>query len=392
MPSEPRLPLSIPHLAGNEWAYVKECLDTGWVSSVGSFVTRFEQATAAYTGIAHAVAVINGTAALHTALLVAGVRPGDEVIVPALTFVATVNAVRYCGAEPVFMDADPGTWQMDVAKLRRFLATRCEVRDGACVNRTTGRRVRAVMPVHLLGLACEIDTIVTLAREHGLLVVEDATEGMGVRYRGRHVGTFGDVGAISFNGNKIITTGGGGMLVTADAERARHARYLTTQAKDDELEYFHNEIGYNYRLTNVLSALGLAQLEQLDGFVAERRAVAARYTAAFSGRADVTPMPLPEHVEPTYWLYTMLLKPGTSLDSRRAVIRALHARGIEARPLWYPVPMLPPYRDAEAFEVEHALDLHARAVSLPSSAGLSMEDVDRCVAAVDEAVAGGGAC
>jgi perosamine synthetase len=392
MPSEPRLPLSIPHLAGNEWTYVKECLDTGWVSSVGPFVTRFEGAVAAYAGVPHAVAIINGTAALHVALLVAGVRPGDEVLVPALTFVATVNAVRYCGAEPVFMDADPGTWQMDVAKLRRFLATACDVRDGACVNRATGRRVRAVMPVHLLGLACEIDTIVEIARAHALQVVEDATEGMGVRYRGRHVGTFGDVGAFSFNGNKIVTTGGGGMLVTADAAQARYARYLTTQAKDDELEYFHNEIGYNYRLTNVLSALGLAQIEQLDAFVETRRAIAARYHAAFSGRSGVVPMPLPPHVDATYWLYTMLLKPGTSLDSRRAVIRALHAQGIEARPLWYPVPLLPPYRNAESFEVEHAIDLHARAVSLPSSAGMSMADVDRCIAAVNAAVAAGGAC
>ena len=382
------LPLSVPRLAGNEWTYVKECLDTGWVSSAGPFVDRFEDVVRAYVGSPHAVAVVNGTAGLHAALRVVGVEAGDEVIAPSLTFIATANAISYCGASPVFMDADPSTWQMDVGKVARFLRTECETRSGACWNRRTGRRVRAILPVHLLGLACEIDRVVALAREHGLAVVEDATEGLGVRDRGRHVGTFGDAGVFSFNGNKIITTGGGGVIVTADPERARYARYLTTQAKDDELEYFHEEIGYNYRLTNLQAALGVAQVEQLDGFIAERRAVAAMYHAAFAGRDDVIPMPIaPGHVEATYWLYTILLPKGTTIDRRRAVIRALHARGIGARPLWHPIPALPPYKSCQAFEVEHALDLHARAISLPSSAGMTPEDVRRCIAAVAAAAA-----
>jgi perosamine synthetase len=338
--SEP-VPLSVPELRGNEWKYVKECLDSGWVSSAGSFVDRFERELAGRVGAGHAVATVNGTAALHVALRAVGVRPDDEVLVADLTFVAPVNAVRYCGAHPVFMDADPRTWQMDIDKVRRFLEGECVMRAGACVNRRTGRPVRAVLPVHLLGLVGPIDELAALARRHGLKLVEDASEALGVRYRGRHVGTFGDTGIFSFNGNKIVTTGGGGLLVTDDATTARYARYLTTQAKDDAVEGIHHEVGYNYRLTNIQAALGVAQLEQLGAFVARKRAIATTYADELREVTDITLMPALPAAEPNYWLYTILLGEATTLAERQAVVRALNGRGIGVRPLFTPSTIFP---------------------------------------------------
>jgi perosamine synthetase len=386
MAREGFIPLSAPEIRGNEWKYVKECLDTGWVSSAGAFVTRFEQEVAAYVGAAHAVATVNGTAALHMAVKIAGVEPDDEVLVSDLTFVAPVNAIRYCQAHPVLVDADPGTWQMDVDKAARFLALECEVRGDACYNRGTGRRVQAILPVHILGLACEIDRIVALARRYHLRVVEDAAEGMGVRYHGRHVGTFGDVAALSFNGNKIITTGGGGMVVTGSAALAARARYLTTQAKDDEVEYIHHDVGFNYRLTNLQAAVGLAQLEQLDAFVARKRVIARTYERLLGGHDGLTLMPRPANVEPTSWLYTVLLPSGTTVATRKAVVNRLGARGIEARPLWHPVHGLAPYRGCQALEIACSPELYARAVSLPSSVGVTEAELERCGAALREVV------
>lgn len=384
------LPLAVPELRGNEWKYLKECLDTGWVSSVGPFVERFEREVAAYVGTSHAVAIVSGTAALHTALRVAGVQPDDEVLVSDLTFIAPVNAIRYVQAHPVFVDADPKTWQMDVEKVERFLSEECELRPAqsetalACRNKRTGRRVRAILPVHILGLACEMDRIVELARRYDLRVVEDAAEGMGVPYRRRHVGTWGHVGVLSFNGNKIITAGGGGMLVTDDRGVADYARYLTTQAKDDGLEYIHKEVGYNYRLTNLQAALGVAQLEQLDRFIERKRAIARGYDAAFRGVEGITVMPTPPETEPTYWLYTILLKEGTTVRERQAWIARLHEQGIGARPLWHPIHDLPPYQGCQSVEITCAPHLYARAVSLPSSVGLSDAEVQRCASIVKE--------
>ena len=380
------VPLSEPVLAGNEWAYVKECLDTGWVSSVGSFVERFERELAGYVGATHAVAVVNGTSAIHTALLVAGVEPDDEVMVSNLTFVAPANAIRYANAHPIFMDADPDTWQMDAAKVERFLATECERRDGGCINRGTGRRVRAMVPVHILGLACEIDRITAVAKEHGIRVVEDATEALGVRYDGRQLGTFGDIGTFSFNGNKIITTGGGGMVVTDNAEYARQARYLTTQAKDDPIEYVHHTIGYNYRLTNVQAAIGVAQLEQLDGFIARKRSIAAQYDAALAALPGVTPMPRIARSVTNHWLYTTLLGPQTTLEARKAAVGSLNSAGIGARPLWHTIHDLPPFAGCQAFEIEHSVRLYQRAISLPSGAGVTDEDVARSIEALKNAL------
>lgn len=380
------IPLSVPEIRGNEWKYVKECLDTGWVSSVGPFVERFEREMAAYVGANYAVALINGTAALHVALKVVGLQADEEVIVSNLTFIAPVNAVRYCQAHPVLMDADPKAWQMDIDKVARFLAEECRMEGTACTNKRTGRRVRAILPVHILGLACEVDRIVDLARQYDLQVVEDAAEAMGVRFRGRHVGTFGDVGVLSFNGNKIITTGGGGMLVTNNSRHAEYARYLTTQAKDDALEYVHNEVGYNYRLTNIQAALGVAQLEKIEEFVSRKRTIAQAYQRALHDLPAITLMPTPLHTEPTYWLYSVLLSEETTLMERKAVIHCLRDMGVGVRPFWHTVHDLPPYRSAQAYQIEHSVRIYERGVSLPSSVGLAAQDQQKCIEVLKTAI------
>lgn len=375
------LPLSEPSLEGNEALYVRQCVESGWISSVGPFVDRFEKAFAENCGAPHAVAVVNGTAAVHVALLAVGVKPGDAVLTSALSFVAPANAIRYCGAEPVFLDVDPKTWQLDDVRLERFLERECVRRRGATVDRRSGRVIRAIVPVHILGSAARVDRIVAIARRWGIKVVEDACEAVGTRYRGKAPGTFGDAGAFSFNGNKIVTCGGGGMVVTSDEKLARRVRYLTTQAKDDPVEYFHKEIGYNYRLTSLPAALGLAQLERLGALTAARRALAAAYDAEFAGTA-VTPMPRPEGVEQTYWLYTALLPPRTTVARRRRVIKALNEQGIGSRPLWHTLNDLPPFAKCRADKITAAAELYRRAVSLPSSPGQTPDDARRCARAL----------
>ena len=276
------IPNAVPHLAGNEWKYVKECLDTNWVSSAGAFVDRFEREVARYVGVPHAVATVNGTAALHVALLAAGVTAGDEVVMPAFTFVATANAVAYCGAHPVFLDSEETSWGLDPARVAEFLDGECEVTAGRVTDRRTGRVVRALLPVHLYGHPCDLDPLLALARRYPLAVVEDSAEALGARYRGRPVGADGLAGCVSFNGNKIITTGAGGMVLSRDEAMAARVRRLTTQARGDALEFIHDEIGFNYRLSNLHAALGVAQLEQLDLFVEDKRRTAAFYQQAFA--------------------------------------------------------------------------------------------------------------
>lgn len=373
------IPLSEPCIGGNAAAYIQECISTNWVSSVGAFVDRFERMTADYVGVPHAVAAVNGTAALHIALLVAGIKPGDAVIVPALTFIAPVNAVRYAGAEPVFMDAEPEHFQMDVAKLARFLREECDRSGGAVVHRATGRPVRAVIPVHVLGHPVDMDPLMDLAREHGLIVIEDATESLGSTYKGRMTGSIGAIGCFSYNGNKIITTGGGGMLVTARDDWAKRAKYLTTQAKDDPLEYVHNAVGYNYRLTNLLAALGCAQMEQLVDFLARKHTIARRYDAALG---DLPGLRLPRAAEwasPNDWLYTVLIDETVAPLDSRTLMRALQAEDIQSRPLWHPIHTLPPYADCPAYQVEAAGLLYRRALSIPCSVGLAEADQERVI-------------
>ena len=375
------IPLCVPHISGNEWKYIKECLDTNWVSSGGSFVDRLEESLAKYIGAGHAVATVNGTAALHIALLVAGVQPEDEVLVPTLSFIAPANTVRYVGAWPVFMDCDPIYWQLDPEKLRRFLEQECRWRNGRLVNKSTQRRVKAILPIHILGHPCDMDPIIDLAREFDLVTIEDATESLGARYKGRPAGHLGDIACFSFNGNKIITTGGGGMIVTDNREWADRARYLTTQAKDDPVEYIHNEIGFNYRLTNIQAAMGVAQMEQLESFIEKKRTIAGAYREGLCDLEGITLMEAQPEIEATYWLYTVLLQQKATVDERKGVIARLSQDGIGARPLWHPIHGLPPYAHCQAFQIEESDRIYRRGVNLPSSVGLEAVDQQKCIAA-----------
>jgi len=377
--AEGQVPLCVPEIRGNEWNYIKECLDTNWVSSAGSYGTRFEKMLADYVGANHAIVTVNGTSALHIALLVAGIEPDDEVIISSLSFVAPANAIRYAGAWPVFMDAEPKYWQMDPEKLESFLTQECRWQDGHLFNKLSGRRLKAILPVHILGHSCDMDPIIDLARKFGLTIIEDATESLGAGYKGNNVGSMGDVACFSFNGNKLITTGGGGMIVTNNQEWAERALYLTTQAKDDPIEYVHNEIGYNYRLSNIQSAMGVAQMELLDELVSAKRAIARRYHEGLQGVEGLTLMPTQPETTPVYWLYTVLLAPNTTLEVRKDVVRTLNAQGIGSRPLWHPIHGLPPYAECQSYLMETSMDLYHRAINLPSSAGLTEVDQQRSI-------------
>ena len=372
----------MPEIRGNEWRYVKECLDTAWVSSVGAYVDRFEQMVAKKAGTKYGVATVNGTAALHIALLVAGVQPDDEVIVSTLTFIAPVNAIRYVGAWPVFIDADPDYWQMDPARVKDFIENGCDWKDGRLVNRRTGRRVSAILPVHILGHPVDMDPIVELARKFDLKVIEDATEGLGAQYKGRPLGQLGDTGCFSFNGNKIITTGGGGMLVTNRSEWAERARYLTTQAKDDPIEYIHGEVGYNYRLTNLQAAIGCAQMEQMDSYFRAKRKIATRYATALSQVPGVVAMPQAPWATSSFWMYTILIRPDQfGMNSRRLLLE-LGNREIQSRPLWQPIHQSPAHAGSGNGPLLIAETLSEQALSLPCSVGLSKVEQDRVVSAL----------
>lgn len=385
MPSETlaRIPLSVPEIGGNEWKYVKECLDTGWVSSAGPFVDRFEREFAEKLGTSHAVACASGTAALHVALLCAGVGPGDLVVTSSLTFIATVNSIVYCGAEPVLLDADPRSWQMDVTLLRDYLTRKCGRRQGGLFELDSGRRVAAIVPVHILGCPVDMDPLMETAREFGVPVVEDATESLGATYKGCNVGTHGLSSCFSFNGNKLLTTGGGGMIATDDPAVAARAKHLTTQAKEDEVEFIHDEVGFNYRLPNVAAAIGVAQLERLDEFVARKRQIADRYSQELLGR-DILTLAPPEGADPAWWLYTIRLAGRSS----RPLMRKLSENGIQSRPLWQPMHRSPAHPAAHKFACPVVDMLNTECLSLPCSSGLTDEEQGRVIAAVKSALEG----
>ncbi len=381
LPAGGVIPLCVPEIRGREWEYVKDCLDTGWVSSVGSYVERFESGVAARAGQGHGVAVVNGTAALHMALKLAGVGPGDEVVMPSLTFIAPANAVHYLGAHPVFADAEPDYWQMDVEQVRGFLADKCEVENGVLRNRSTGRRVAALLPVHILGHPVEMGALMELSERFGLPVVEDATESLGGTWRGRPLGGIGHFGCFSFNGNKILTTGGGGVLVARDKQAAVRARYFTTQAKDDPVEYRHEEVGYNYRLTNLQAAMGCGQLENLEAYVEAKRRIAQRYAAAFEGRPGLCFMREASWAHSAFWMSTVRVDPGFGGGSRN-LMHQLGMRGIQTRPLWQPLHLSGAHRGAFHLGCSVAEGLWRDALSIPCSVGLTEEDQERVITEV----------
>jgi aminotransferase in exopolysaccharide biosynthesis len=366
-----RIALSEPQLSGNAKRYLDECIETNFVSSVGPFVERFETEFASYVGAKFAIACSTGTAALHVAFRLIGLQPGDEVLVPTLTFIASVNPIAYERATPVFVDSETESWNLDP----RIVVDYIEAAARA------GRRLpRAIEVVHLLGHPAQLEAIVEVCAKYDIAVIEDAAEALGATYRGgrydgKHVGTIGRIGCYSFNGNKIITTGGGGMLTTDDPELARRAKHLTTQARLPGLAYHHDEIGYNYRLTNLAAALGVAQLEQLPAFLAKKLQIAARYDAAFADRVDVRIPPRAAWASPTCWLYSPSV--GAARD---AWISRLVAESIEARPIWTPVHTMPMYRDAPRLGGAVAEKLAAEALSLPCSVGLTDAQQDRVLA------------
>ena len=373
------IPLCAPSIRGNEWKYVKDCLDTTWVSSVGAYVDRFERAIAEAVGTKHAVATSSGTSALHVALLVAGIEPDDEVLVSTLTFIAPANAIRYVGAWPVFVDAEAAYWQMDPEKVKDFLQTQCQWREGALVNRQTGRRVRAILPVHILGHPVDLDPILELARKYELRVIEDATESLGAQYKAKNVGQLGDIACFSFNGNKLITTGGGGMIVTDNDRWAQRAKHLTTQAKDDPIEYVHTEIGYNYRLTNMQAAMGVAQMEQLKGYLESKRVIAEGYAEGLSSVAGIVTMPEAPWVLSSFWMYTVLVNEAEFGMSSRQLMRQLESRRIQTRPLWQPLHLSIAHSGTTATDCTMAEQLNHNALSLPSSVELGKHDQQRVI-------------
>ena len=361
--SQYQIPIYRPDLDGNEKKYVNECLDTSWISSRGTFVDEFEGRFAERIHVEHAASVCNGTAALHVALMALGIGPGDEVIVPTLTYIASVNAIAYTGATPVFVDSLRSTWQIDPEDVRRHITA----------------RTRAIMTVHIYGQACDMDAITAIAEEHRLFVVEDCAEGFGTLYKGHHVGTFGDISTFSFFGNKTITTGEGGMVVSNDKTLIERVRHLKGQGLAAHREYWHDVVGYNYRMTNIEAAIGLAQLERADQLISRKRELAERYTTALSH------LPIEVHREApgtvhSYWMYSILVE---RADQRDALREHLAANGIETRPLFYPVHTMPMY--AQNYRKHRvAEDLAWRGINLPSWPGLQPHHVEQIVGAIGD--------
>jgi len=378
------IPLCTPEIQGNEWKYIKACLDSGWVSSTGSFVDRFEQEFAAYLGTAHAVSTVNCTAALHVALLVAGIQADDEVLIPALTFIAPANAIRYAGAWPVFIDVEPKFCQIDPLKIKLFLEKECHWHDGTLINKQTKRRVKAILPVHILGHVVDMDPVLEMARTYNLTLIEDTAESLGAKYKNQYAGTMGEIACFSFNGNKIITTGGGGMIATNNTEFFHRARYLTTQAKDDAIEYIHNEMGYNYRLTNIQAALGVAQLEKLDEYISVKRRIAEIYNENLLEVPGITTLNEAESVSSIFWLNTIFVDEKKFGFTSRDLLKALLAANIQTRPLWHPIYSLPYFQNCTAYHIDIADRLYQKALCLPSSVGLADKEQQRVIDVIKE--------
>jgi perosamine synthetase len=356
-----------PHFVGNEWAYVKNCIDTGWVSSAGAYVDRFEEALADFTGAERAVAVVNGTAALHVCLRLVGVKAGDEVLLPALTFVATANAVAYQGAIPHFVDSEERTLGLDPAKLTAYLEEIAEVRNNTCFNTITGRPIRAVVPMHTFGHPVDLNPLVKLCEAYQIALVEDAAESLGSYYRGRHTGTIGRCASLSFNGNKTITTGGGGAILTNDEALADRAQHLTTTAKKaHRWAYEHDAVGYNYRLPNINAALGCAQLQQLPSFLEKKRMLAHRYATAFADTDGFELFTEPSFARSNYWLNALLLD-RRGAGHRDAILAATNESGFMTRPAWKLMPDLPMYAACPSMDLSTARDLQQRIINIPSS-------------------------
>jgi perosamine synthetase len=354
--------LSGPNMAGNEIKYVTECLQTGWVSSVGKYVEQFEKMTAEFAGTKYAIATSCGTTALHICLILQKITENDLIIAPNITFIATINAIKYMGANVALIDVDKQTWQMDLNLLQEFLEIETEQRNNICYHIKTNKRIPIIMPVHVLGNMCDMDRLLTLAKKHNIIIIEDSTEALGSYYKNKHAGSFGLMGTFSYNGNKIITTGGGGMIVTDNEELAKKAKHLTTQAKSDPFEYMHDEIGYNYRLVNVAAAMGVAQMEQLPGFIEKKKQIAAFYKNQFEGIADISFQLVHDDVNANCWLPTI------STKKQKNILKDLNEAGLQSRPFWVPMNKLPMFVNEIYFSHNNVSNnVYQNCLSLPCS-------------------------
>lgn len=362
------IPLSVPNLKGNEVKYVTKVIEDEWVSTAGKCIEDFENKTSSYVKSKFAVACQSGTAGIHLALKICGVSKNDEVIVPTLTFVAAVNPIRYLGAEPIFMDCNENL-ALDPVKVRKFCEDECEYKNSKLINKRTKRHIKAIIPVHVFGNICDMEKIKDISDEYSLKIIEDATEALGSyftkgRYKGKYAGTIGDIGIYSFNGNKIITTGGGGMMVSNKEEYANEFRYLSTQAKDDNVYFVHNEIGYNYRMTNLQAALGLAQIEQIENFIKVKQENYFKYKSL-----GLTLMNFRDDIRPNYWFYSYIT------NSRDNLMKYLEDNKIQTRPIWKLIHTLKPYESCQTYSIEHAIDYYNRVINIPCSSNLTKSDI-----------------
>lgn len=367
------IPLSVPNINGNEWQYVKDCLDSGWISSAGNYVNKFEQAIQKYTAVKYAIACMNGTAGLQVSLNLAGVSSKDIVIAPNLTFVATLNAIKYSGAEIILIDVCEDSWQMDVDLLHDWLKnnTSTKIINGKPITteNNSGKKIGAIMPVYVLGGFIDIEKLVEISAAYGIPLIEDSTEALGSFKNGKHAGTFGLAGVLSFNGNKVISTGGGGMILTDDEDIAKRAKHITTTAKTDPLDYFHDEVGYNYRLVNVLAAIGVAQMENFDSILKRKKEIDALYRSELNGVGDIKFQENVPNSEPNCWLFTFRTK------RMRSLLNRLNTNQIQCRPFWTPMNKLPMYQGLTYITKKDISNkIFKECISIPSSSNLKVED------------------
>lgn len=375
------IPLSVPNLKGNEIKYVTNAVEEEWVSTGGAYIDKFEENTAHYLNVESAVACQSGTSALHLSLIQSGVEVGDEVIVSTLTFIAAVNPIKYCGAHPVFMDCD-NILTLDVTKLEEFCENECEFINGVLINKKTSRKIRAIIVVHVFGNIANMSKIMKIAKKYNLKVIEDATEALGSyysdgEYKGKFAGTIGDFGAYSFNGNKIITTGGGGMIISRKQEDLRKLKYLSTQAKDDTLYYIHDEIGYNYRMTNLQGALGVAQMEKLEEFIEIKKRNYNLYRDLINKIEGVKLLEFDDNIRPNYWFYSLILEDNNI--NRDEIIKKLAENKIQTRPIWGLIHEQKPYLNAQNYKIEKAYYYHDKVINIPCSSNLKTEEVIKVV-------------
>ena len=374
------IPLSIPSIKGNEWKYVKECLDSEWVSSAGKYVDLFEQKICEFTGAKYAIACINGTSALQISLQIGGVKSEDEVIVPTLTFISPVNVVKYLNATPIFMDSDY-FYNIDIDKTIQFIQEETLFKGNSTYNKKTGKKISAIIPVHIFGNACDIEKLIPICKNRNITIIEDATESLGTfyskgKYDGKFTGTLGDFGCYSFNGNKIITTGGGGMIVTDNKKYADKARYLTTQAKDDEVRYIHDEIGYNFRLTNIQAALGVAQLELLPEFLKIKAQNFKLYEEQINKIYGLYIAKSPNYANNNHWMYPLQIEKDVYGKDKEELMKYLTENKIQTRPIWHLNHLQKPYKFCQNYKIEMAFELLENTLNIPCSVNLTKNQLN----------------